>query len=84
MILLNLNKCLDLLTEKGVYPYDYMNSFVKFNDKQLPSKENFYSRLSEEDITLDDYKKAKQIWKHFDIKNMGEYHDLYLKTDVLL
>ena len=77
-------KCLDLLTEKGVYPYDYMNAFDKFNDEQLPSKEQFYSRLTEEDITNDDYTKAKQIWKHFDIKNMGEYHDLYLKTDVLL
>ena len=77
-------KCLDLLTEKGVYPYDYMNAFEKFNDEQLPSKEQFYSRLTEEDITNDDYNKAKQVWKHFDIKNMGEYHDLYLKTDVLL
>ena len=77
-------KCLDLLTEKGIYPYDYMNSFDKFNDEHLPSKEQFYSRLTEEDITNDDYNKAKQIWKHFDIKNMGEYHDLYLKTDVLL
>ena len=77
-------KCLDLLTEKGVYPYDYMNSFDKFNDEQLPSKEQFYSRLTEEGITNDDYTKARQIWKHFDIKNMGEYHDLYLKTDVLL
>jgi len=75
-------ECLDLLTEKGVYPYDYMNAFDGFNDEQLPSKEQFYSRLSEEDITNDDFKKAKQIWKHFDIKNMGEYHDLYLKTDV--
>ena len=77
-------KCLGLLTEKGVYPYDYMNAFDKFNDEQLPSKEQFYSRLTEEGITNDDYTKAKQIWKHFDIKNMGEYHDLYLKTDVLL
>ena len=77
-------KCLDLLTEKGVYPYDYMNAFDKFNDEQLPSKEQFYSRLTEEGITNDDYTKAKQIWKHFGIKNMGEYHDLYLKTDVLL
>ena len=77
-------KCLDLLTEKGVYPYDYMNAFDKFNDEQLPSKEQFYSRLTEEDLTNDDYNKAKQIWKHFGIKSMGDYHDLYLKTDVLL
>ena len=45
----------------------------------LPSKEQFNSRLTEEDIT-----NAKQIWKHFGMKSMGEYHDLYLKTDVLL
>ena len=55
-------KCLDL-TEKGVYPYEYMNAFDKCNDEQLPSKEQFYSRLTEEDITNDDYNKAKQIWK---------------------
>ena len=77
-------KCLDLLTEKGVYPFDYMNSFDKFNDEHLPSKEQFFSRLTEEDITNDDYNKAKQIWKHFGIKSMGDYHDFYLKTDVLL
>ena len=40
--------------------------------------------MSEEDLTLDEYKKAKQIWKHFNIKNMGDYHDLHSKTDVLL
>ena len=61
-----------------------MNSFDKFNDEHLPSKKQFYSRLTEEDITNDDYNKAKQIWKHFGINSMGEYHDLYLKTDVLL
>ena len=77
-------KCLDLLTEKGVYPYDYTNAFEKNNEEQLPSKEQFYSRLSKEDITNDDCDKAKQIRKHFNIKNMGVYHDLYLQTDVLL
>ena len=41
-------KCSDLLTEKGVYPYDYMNTFDKFNEEQLPSKEQFYNRWSEE------------------------------------
>ena len=66
-------KCLDLLTEKGVYPYDYMNGFHQFNDEHLPAKDQFYSRLSEEDLALDEYKKAKQIWKHFNIKNMGDY-----------
>ena len=77
-------KCLDLFTEKGVYPYDYMNSIEKFEDESLPTKDMFYSRLSEDNITDEDYEKAKVIWKHFKIKNMGEYHDLHLKTDVLL
>ena len=59
-------KCLDLLTEKGVYPYDYTNAFEEFNEEQLPSKEQFYR-----DITNDDCNKAKQIRKHVNIKNMG-------------
>ena len=58
---------LDLLTEKGVYPYDYMNSFNKFNEEQLPKKEDFYSHLYEEHITDKDYTRANIIWKHFNI-----------------
>ena len=77
-------KDLFLLTEKGVYPYDYCNDFNKFNDTELPKKKHFYSRLSEEDISDADYERAKLIWKHFNIKNLGEYHDLYLETDVIL
>ena len=46
------------------------------HDEQLPSKDDFYSQLSEEGISVNDYERAKIIWKHFDIKNMGEYHDL--------
>ena len=75
---------LDLLTEKGVYPYDYMNSFDIFYEEQLPSKEHFYSHLYEEQITDKDYTRANVIWKHFDIKSIGEYHGLYLVTDVYL
>ena len=75
---------LDLLTDKGIYPYDYMDDFQHFNETELPSKEHFYSNLSEQDITDEDYERARHIWKHFNIKNLGEYHDLYLKTDVLL
>ena len=75
---------LDLLTEKGVYPYDYMNSFDKFNESQLPSIEDFYSKLYEEGITDTQHTRAKVIWENFNIKNLGEYHDLYLMTDVYL
>ena len=78
------NEDLDLLTDKGVYPYDYFTSFDKFREKQLPPKEAFYSNLTKEHISDEDYERAKKIWEHFGIRNLGQYHDLYLKTDVLL
>ena len=73
-----------LLKKKGVYPYDYMDSFDKFKRKKLPCKADFYSLLTDEDISDDDYNHAKDVWNTFGIKNMGEYHDLYLKSDILL
>ena len=73
-----------LMKEKGVYPYDYMDSFSKFSDTQLPRREDFYSLLTDEDISDDDYSHAQDVWNTFRIRNMGEYHDLYLKSDVLL
>ena len=57
-----------------------MNSFDKFNEEQLPSKEHFYSQLYEHDITDKDYIRAKVVWENFNIKNLGEYHDFYLMT----
>ena len=74
----------NLMKAKGVYPYDYMDSFSKFSDTVLPNKEDFYSLLNDEDISDDDYNHAKDVWNTFSIKNMGEYHDLYLRSDVLL
>ena len=78
------DKDLKLLKEKGVYPYEYMNNFKKFNETELPSKNKFFSSLKNEDISEKDYEKAKDIWNTFNIKNLGEYHDLYLINDVLL
>ena len=75
---------LNLLADKGVYPYDYMNSWDKFDEPKLPKKEDFYSHLYEENITDKDYARANIVWKHFNIKNLGEYHDLYLMADVYL
>ena len=74
----------NLMKAKGVYPYDYMDSFSRFSDTVLPQKEDFYSLLNDEDISDDDYNHAKDVWNTFSIKNMGEYHDLYLRSDVLL
>ena len=78
------NEKFELMRKKGVYPYDYMDSFDKFNNKKLPSTDEFYSTLNNENISNQDYKHAKNVWKTFDIKSMGEYHDLYLKSDILL
>ena len=77
------DKKLDLMARKGVYPYDFMDSFDKFNDK-LPSKEDFYSILNDEHISDEDYNHAQDVWNTFNLKTMGEYHDLYLKSDILL
>ena len=75
---------LDLMKKKGVYPYDYMDAFCKFNDTQLPRREDFFSLLTDEDISEDDYRHAEDVWNTFNLKSMGEYHDLYLKSDILL
>ena len=77
-------KRLDLLSKKGVYPYDFMDSFEKFNDRELPTKDQFYSILNDEHITDEEYEHAKEVWETFYMKNMGDYHDLYLVSDVLL
>ena len=77
-------KKIELMTRKGIYPYDYMNGIEKFSETQLPPKEAFYSKLNDCGVSDEDYEYAQRIWKEFGIKNLGEYHDLYLKSDVLL
>ena len=77
-------KELSLMSQKGVYPYDQMDSFEKFNQTELPTKDQFYSILNDQDITNDEYNHAKKVWNTFNIKTMGECHDLFLKSDVLL
>ena len=77
-------KKLSLMLQKGVYPYDFMDSFEKFDQTELPAKEHFYNVLNDQDITNDEYDHAKKVWKTFKLKNMDEYHDLYLGSDVLL
>ena len=73
-----------LMKQKGVYPYDYMDSFEKFNETQLPSQNDFFSQMNNEHITDEEYNHAQTVWDTFELKTMGEYHDLYLQSDVLL
>ena len=77
-------KKLNLMSQKGVYPYDFMDSFEKFNQTELPNKDQFYSILNDQNITDDEYDHANKVRNTFMIKTIGEYHDLYLVSDVLL
>ena len=79
----NNNNKFILLLKKGVYPYEYMHEWEKFNEITLPEKEEFYSNLNM-DITDADYMHGKRVCKDFEIKHLGEYHDLYLKSETLL
>ena len=76
----------NLIKQKGVYPYDYMDSGhgERFNDQQLPSKEEFYSILTDEGISDEQYQHAQKVWNKLHMKTAGGYHDLYLKSDILL
>ena len=78
------NEQLRLVKEKGVYPYEYMNSFKKFKENKLPDKCRFFSSLKNCGINEKEYQRAINVWKVFKIKNLEEYDDLHLKTDVLL
>ena len=76
-------KRLDLMSQKGVYPYNFMDSFEKFNQMELPTKDQFYCILNDQHTIDDEYDHANKVWDTFMIKTMGEYHDLYLVSDVL-
>ena len=73
-----------LLMRKGVYPYEFMDSWGCFEETQLPPKEVFYSKLSDEHISDSDYDHAQKVWATFGCFNLGDYTDLYCRTDVLL
>ena len=79
----DLNKFV-LLLRKGVYPYEYMNTWERFSEISLPSKEDFYSNLNMEDISDIDYRHANNVFKRFKLENLGDYHDLYVQSDTLL
>ena len=78
----DLNKFI-LLLRKGVYPYEYMDNWERFDDTSLPNKEAFYSNLNMEAITDADYRHASKVFKEFKLKHLGEYHDLYVQSDTL-
>ena len=79
----DLNKFVMLL-RKGVYPYEYMDGWDKFNETSMPNKESFYSNLTMKNITETDYIHANNVFKTFKLNNLGDYHDLYVQSNTLL
>ena len=73
-----------LLIRKGIYPYEYMDSWDRFEEKILPPAGSFYSKLNMSGVSDQDYEHACKVWRDFEIKNLGEYHNLYLRTDFIL
>ena len=69
---------------RSCYPYDYIDEWEKFNETSLLEKEEFYSKPNLQHITDSDYMHAERVWKKFEIKNLSEYHDLYIESDTLL
>ena len=63
--------------------YEYMDSWEKFDETTLPAKEAFHSNLNLENIS-EDYLHAQKVWEVFEIKNLGECHDLYVQSGTLL
>nr|CAH7715992.1 unnamed protein product [Callosobruchus chinensis] len=74
----------NLLTRKGVFCYDYVSYSAKLNEKPLPPHACFYNKLNDEHISEEDYAHANDVWNNFNIQSLGEYSELYFKTDILL
>ena len=74
----------ELMLRKGVYPYEYMDSLDRLNETELPPKDKFFSKLSGEGISNEDYEHAKWVWSTFKMKTLRDYHKLYNRSDVFL
>ena len=72
------------MLQKGVYPYEFMDDWEKFDETSLPEKEDFYSHLNKEDIIVADYTHPKRVYEDSEIKKLEEYHDLYVQSNTLL
>ena len=86
---------LEISKQKGAYPYEYMNSFKRFNKEKLCARKNFFSstkkgkidedgKISDGHISIEDYLTCEKFWNKFEMKDIGDYNDHYLKKDVLL
>jgi hypothetical protein len=75
---------LELLVQKGVFPYSYIDSFEKLNETTFPPLEAFYDDLKDQALERKDYERGLKVWETFRCKSVREYMELYLTCDVLL
>ena len=78
------NQQRELMTRKGVYPYEFFDSWEKFEEHQLPSKDEFFSSLTDSNISDEEYRHAQNVYNTMQMQSLREYHDFYLLCDVLL
>ena len=69
---------LQLLMRKGVFPYDYIDSWDRMLEDHLPPKEAFFNKLKDTGISDEDYQHAQNVWQTFHIQNLYSYLYLYL------
>ncbi|XP_044748775.1 uncharacterized protein LOC123309638 [Coccinella septempunctata] len=75
---------ISLLTKKGILPYDYIDSSNRFDETSLPPIEDFYNELENKPCPREKYIRAQLVWEKFQCRTLGEYSDIYMKTDILL
>ena len=78
----NIKKFL-LLLKKGIYAFEYINEWNKFNETELPTIDQFYSKLNFKNMSKEDHRHAQNVWNIFNIENLGEYHDLHVQSDTI-
>ena len=79
----DVNKFVFLL-RNGVYSYEYMDRWERFDGTSIPDKKAFYKELYLEDITDKDYTHDQKVFKELGLKNLGDYHDLYVQINMYL
>ena len=75
---------MELLKQKGVFCYDYVDSIQALDLDRLPPIEDFFNKLTDTPCCHEDYVHAQKVWKFFRCKTLRDYHDIYLNTDVAL
>src|SRR5690606_27749687 len=78
------NRKFELITKKGIFPYDYITSTEVLKQTTLPKMEEFYNRLNDKHITTEKYQRAQDIWNEFNCKTLEDYLKVYLVADVTL